>query len=241
MRQLKVFGLHYYPMVSKRRQCKITRPIVCLDCATGGDHGAYKATEAICRGIWDLLKTYAADPLWPLVFHGDSNQRLTCGTTATFARLIFASNKCLVNLDTPQKLITVWPYHSPAQFVQPLPSGLISQAKDTLKSHGVGAIFLARNMPHRPKPQKQRFACVLKYGSGRHRSLSTALTTMPQCTARQPAIGTGTTRAYKAIRPSQLGQIVDACSFSAKTGFEITQRDRVVLIHNDRTLHVVAT
>src|ERR1043165_4105283 len=91
-------------------------------------------------------------------------------------------------------------------------------------------------MPDRPKPHSQRLAGVLKNCSSPHRSLMTASRTNDPTTARRPATGMATSRAFKTVRPTQLTQILTAGSLGTKTILQL--QDRTWVIFHDHNLYL---
>ncbi len=104
-----------------------------------------------------------------------------------------STNAGFVNLNAPREPITSRPHHRSSELVQPLPSSLVAPwLNDSSQAKGVGTIFLRRDLPHRAKPQPQRLTSAMENCTSSHRSLSAAVTTMPQPALRPPRLSMGT-------------------------------------------------
>ena len=68
---------------------------------------------------------------------------------------------------------------------------------------GTDAGLLARDVPHRPEPQPQRFVRVLEDRASDHRRLVPAPGTMQQITAGPPRLEVATSRAVEPLGPAQ--------------------------------------
>lgn len=114
--------------------------------------------------------------------------------------------------------------------MQPGPCRLVApQAQFPLQSDRAGAIFLARHRPHRPKPNRQRFACVLEDCPSRHRALITATRTLQQYAPHRPVFSPITTGTTKPIWPPQPDQKIPAGCFRRKARLKFSQISGVIL------------
>ena len=95
----------------------------------------------------------APDSLNAFVFHSNANQCLTCSTAPALAGFFLAADVRLIDLNYAAQFVPARPDHSSAQFVQPLPGGVITpQVQHPLQSKGIGSVFLVSDVPHRPEP-----------------------------------------------------------------------------------------
>src|SRR5580704_8644466 len=86
----------------------------------------------------------------------------------------------LVHLDDAIQPVPTRTNHSPAQFMQHRPGGLIAaQAENTLQAQSTDAILLAGDLPHGAEPDRQGQVTVLKNGSRGDRHLMPAIAAKP--------------------------------------------------------------
>src|SRR5437868_11288 len=108
--------------------------------------------------------------------------------------------------------------------MQPSPSGIVAaQAQHPLESYSAGTILLARDCPHRPEPNRERFACVLEDCPCRHRALTPATRTLQQNPACWPGLPPATPRTPKTIGPPQPDQIFPARCLCRKLRLKFSQ------------------
>ena len=220
MRQSEFFRWKYFPLIAQTRQIIISPPIICLNNASWFDHGLDKSSEAFSRSVSQMLKANPPHSFRRFIFNADSDQRLAFSAPTAFATLT-PSNVRFVHLNATTEPITPRPHHRSSQLVQPLPRSFIAtRLKNTGQPKGVGTIFLGGDMPHHSKPQAQRFVGSVENSTGRYRFLNPALATMPQTTLCSPCFVGTTIWAYKTIRPTQIGQIIQASHLSGKSLIE---------------------
>jgi hypothetical protein len=143
-------------------------------------------------------------------------------------------------LNVPRKSVSSRSHHSPSEFVQPLPGGLIAAwLNDSSKAKSVGTVFLCGNVPHGAKPQTQWLTRAMKNRARGYGSLHATLLTTPQPSARPPRSVCPTLWAHKPIRPTQSGQVFHASCLGREPLLEFRQRPRIVF--HDQTLYLVAT
>src|SRR5512132_2174842 len=119
------------------------------------------------------------DPL-SIFLRSIHTQRLASPLTSSNA-LLLAAPVCLVHFHHPGEAIPPRSHHGTPQFMQPSPRGVVApQAQHPLEPDSAGTVLLAGDCPHRPKPNRQRLACVLEDRPGRHRALIPAPRTLPQ-------------------------------------------------------------
>ena len=95
--------------------------------------------------------------------------------------------------------------------------------------HYTSTILLARDSPHRPKPNRERFASVLEDGPGRYRALTPATRTLQQHPAYGPGLPPATPRTPKTFRPPQPDQIFPASCLRRKARFKFGQISWIIL------------
>ena len=99
-----------------------------------------------------MLQANAPDSFLFSVFYSNANQYLTRRTASSFARLLLAADVRLIDFNYPAQPVPVWPDHSSAKLVQPLPGRVIApQVQHPLQTKGIGSILLVSYVPHRPK------------------------------------------------------------------------------------------
>jgi len=212
-------------------QPAISRPIVSTNCAARLNDSPHKGCQAGTRCVFHVNKTNASYPLFALIFDCDANQRLTCRTTPAFARLL-AANIGFINFDDSTQLVPPGPHHCSPQFMQPLPSCVVTtEVQNPLQPKGICSVLLTSNVPHSSKPKNQWFTSTMKNRTGSHRTLNSALLAMIQISVRLPSVSTPTVGTNKSVGPPQLMQVIDAPAFGAESLFKFHQCLWVVVVH----------
>ena len=231
MRQHEFLRLYDLPLISKGWQRDITRPVICYNHTTRGDHLLGKSSQTIPRGICYMLKPDAPNPIRALVFNGDGHQCLARGSAPSLTWLAPTSHECLVHLNHTRKLIAPWPNHRSTQLVQPLPRGLVtSQIQDAIKPQSICPILLACDMLHSSQPHTKWFSSAMKNRPCCDRRLHAATPAVPQSSTCLPRVGPSAARARKSFRPSHLAEILKASLFSLESQFKLGLGSRVVFI-----------
>src|ERR1035441_3029082 len=164
-----------------------------------------------------------------IFLRSNHNQRLASRLTSPNA-LLFATPVCLVHFHHSGEAVPPRPHHGTPQFMQPSPRGVVApQAQNPLEADSAGTVLLAGDCPHRPKPNRQRFACVLENCSGCHRTLIPATCTLPQQPTHRPVLPSATTRATKTIRPPQPHEIFPAGCLCRKARLKFGQISGIIL------------
>ena len=240
MRKLNFHGRKYFPFIPQGRQPGISRPGVCPDHAPRFDHCLDKSPKAFCRSISHMLEANPSDSFRRFIFNADDDQSFPFCPSTSLTTFFASTDIGFVYLNAPRESVSSRSHHSPSEFVQPLPGGLIAAwLNDSFKSKSVGTVFLGGDVPHRAKPLTQWLTGAMENRAGGYGSLDTTVSTIPQPPARPPRSIRPTLRAYKTIRPTQSRQVFQASSLSRKTLLELCQRPRIVF--HDRILHLVAT
>lgn len=229
MRQLQIAWRNDAARVAVPRQWVVSSPVVGDDDASRL-HGLLDERDQAGRAsVLDDLKPDAPDPIVLLVLDSDGDHGLPFGSASALPALRRAEVG-FVGLDKARKAVPVRPDHGPPEFVEPLPSGLVSpELQLAHHSQGVAAVLLADDVPHDPKPERQRFARSMKQRSRRDRRLDAAADAIPQQPSRAPSAGAAAARTAKALRPTQLGQIVQAGPLRAEASQQFGQGFRIVL------------
>jgi len=239
MRKLEFHRLEYFPPIAQSRQSSIAQPVVRSNNASPFNHFLDKASKAFCRSVRHMFEANPPNSIRRLILDSDDYQSLPfCPSTslATFA----STNVGFVHLNTPRKSVSSWSNHSPSELVQPLPGRLVAAwLNDSSKAKSVGTVFLRCDVPHRAKPQPQRLASTMENCPGRYRGLRAAVPTMPQPALRPPGLVCSTLWAYKATRPTQRSQILQASGFTREPFLKLCQGARIIL--HVMILHIVAT
>ena len=144
--------------------------------------------------------------------------------------LLFAAPVRLVHFHHSGEAIPARSHHGAPQFMQPSPRGVVTpQAQHPLESDSAGAVLLAGDCPHRPEPNRERFARVLEDCPGRHRALVSATRTLQQHPAHRPGLPPTAPRTPKTIRPPQPDQILPASCLCRKARLKFGQISRIIL------------
>lgn len=183
-------------------QGTISRQVVSTDCTTRLSDSLHEWLQFGGKRILQVTQTNASNSFYIFVLYRNAGQRLPISATTTFSRF-FAANVSFINFDDPAQPITAGKYHCSTQFVKPLPSRMVTpQVQNPLRSNGIGAISLTSDMPHSPKPKKQRFLATMKYCAIGHRGLY-PIRAMEKTPCRSPWVSGTAMRIGKAIGPSQ--------------------------------------
>jgi hypothetical protein len=166
-------------------------------------------------------------------------QRFTNSPSTTLSGL-GATDVDLVKLYDSAYAVASWTHHSMTQLMQPFPDGLVPrQTQHSLQPKRTDTLLLARHVPHRPKPQTQWLAGVLKDRPGSGGNLVPTIPTMVKAPASKPASTMAASGTDKPIRPTQLNQVFPACLVSCKAALKIENSLRIVF--HAWILHIVAT
>src|SRR5215472_17010325 len=206
----------------------IPQPAVGVDHATRLHRVLDEGHKAFRPGIRNAPHPDPADPL-AIFFHCNCKHRFAF-YLASLNPFLFAADQSLVYFYPPLQPIPARTHHGVAQFMQHRPGRLVAlQAQHALQAHGADPVLLAGHPPHRPEPQGQWQAAVLKDRSRSHRNLAMTPRALPQQIRRRPRLPPSTARALEAIRPAQLKQICPAGLLGRKPGLQFQQISRIVL------------
>lgn len=149
---------------------------------------------------------------------------------ATSSPRFHTPNKRFVHLDRARESVTFWAHHRPAQLVEPRPSRAITpQSEYSLQPHRIGAIFLARQPPHRSEPQAQRLVRLVKDRASCERPLRVARGALDAIPGRPPSRVALAGRTHEPLRPAKSHEIRSAVRLRAESVFELQLRPRVIL------------
>ena len=240
MRKLEFHGGEYFPLIPQSRQPGISRPVVCPHHAPWFDHCLDKAPKAFCRSIRHMLEANPSDSLRRFILNADDDQGFPLCPSTSLPTFFASTDIGFVYLNAPRESVSSRPHHSPSEFVQPLPGGLIAAwLNDSSKAESVGTVFLGGDVPHRAKPQTQWLTGAMENRAGGYGSLDATVLTTPQPTACPPRSIRPTLGAHEPMRPTQSRQVFQASALGRKPLLELRQRPRIVF--HDQTLHLVAT
>jgi hypothetical protein len=201
------------------------------------NRGSYKAVQAVAREIGDMSQPDSTDTP-AILLRGYDDERLILGTTAPDAFCRGAPER-LVHFHRAMQPIPAGSNHCTAKLVKQRPSSSVTaKSENPLQAECTDTILLTRDMPHRPKPNCQRQAAILKNRSGTNRRLVPTPAAKQQTPAHQPGGTNAATGANKSVRPPQLEQIAPTAIFGRKPSFQFQQRPRVILINHLPTLHL---
>ena len=209
--------------VALRCKLVVSRPSVGQDFRPELDIFADKGDEAGTRSIRQAFHPHTPKSLRMMDFKGDHYNLLVRRTASTLSTFLAAAHKCFIHCNATMKSITIRAYHGAPQFVQPGPRSLITaESENTLQAQGIGAIFLAREQPHRQKPRFQRNARPLKHCSRSDRNLCTATSTMQVTSSCNPSPRfRATSQTAKARWPAKLNEILSAGRFISKKSLKL--------------------
>jgi len=240
MRKPEFHGGEYFPLITQVRKASIPRSVVRPNYAPRLNHCLYKSSKALCRSIWHMLKANSSKPLRRFVLNAYDYKSFPFCSSTTLTAFLTPTDIGFVYLNVPGESVPSRSYHSPSEFVQPLPGCLIATwLNDSLKAKSVSTVFLGGDVPHRSKPQPQWLTSSMENRAGRYRCLGATLLATPQPPVSPPCSICSALRAHKTIRPTQSCQIFQASSFSRKSLLKLCKRPWIVL--HDQTLHFVAT
>lgn len=172
------------------------------------------------RRVWHTLETDTSKPTIGY-FHGNEDQRLTSGSTASLAGLRAADVR-LIYLYRSRKPVAPRAYHCTPQFMEPSPSGAVTaQTQVALQSDCANAVLPACHMPYCPEPHMERFVRVLKNGPGRYRSLIIAVPATVKASFGVPSLAGTASGTPKATRPAQFRQVLKAGFFRSEALFKL--------------------
>src|ERR1700723_683126 len=196
--------------------------------------------EPVQSGLGQVRDRTQADAAnaFSIFLGGDDNQSLDLRPPADCASLL-PTPVSLVHLDGAIQPVPTRTNHSPAQFMQHRPGGLIAaQAENTLQAQSTDAILLAGDLPHGEEPDRQGQVTVLKNGSRGDRLLMTATAARPPIPPNRPSIGSRAPRAHPSSGPPQSCEVFGAGILAAKPPFQLQQGLRKILAHDTQTLHL---
>ncbi len=234
MNRFKFVCTNNHMTKSTARQSSVSRPIISTDHAFRLDDVLDKRYQTIARCILQMSQSKSSHYFIIIsldYFYSNTNQCFPSSATSSFSGLRSAYI-CFIDLDDTAQSIPIRSHHSTAQFMQPLPCRMIaSQTQKALQSKSISTIFLVCYMPHRTKPDWQRLTSSVQDSSRSLRSLCPTFCAMEQSPASLPYFLCLTLRTNKAIRPSQLPEILQAGGLGAKPFLKFHQCAWVIFLH----------
>jgi hypothetical protein len=234
MSNIEFFGSNNFMVIIPFTQWLIPNPTVCSNASARLNMRTYETNKTLRGGIRNTHKPDPTDPFATLVFvigfvfHGDYNKTLVFSTAATLAGP-FAAYICFIHLHLSIQIIAIWSNHGSPQPVKPVPGRMItSKSKYSLEAQGIGAIFLACNMPHSLKPQSQRFSAVVEDGTGRDGSLMSTFLALKKPSFGLPCLIMFTFWTAKTIGPAQGHQVLNAGGLRNESVLEFHERPGVI-------------
>ena len=120
------------------------------------DRLMHKREQAVGRDVGHTAHSDSADPV-PVRLHRHDHDGRGEGFTPTDTARDSSHIGC-IDLDATRTALPSGPTHGAPQRVTPCPRGLIApQPEDALAPHGIHALRLTRDGPHRVEPCAQRF------------------------------------------------------------------------------------
>ena len=201
-------------LISPCRQRFIACPAIRADEAARRNMGLNEAAKAVGRCVRHALEANSTDAFATtggnaLILNRNRHQRFVFGSSPPFSCSL-AANQGFINFHQPRQGLPPWANHRSAQAVQPPPSGIVaSKPQHPLQAQGVGAIFLAGDVPHRFKPLPQRFAGVMEDRACCHRGLSAAFTALKKPTTGLAGFSMAASRANESIGPTKGHEVIN--------------------------------
>ena len=242
MRDNQIPGPNYNVVVPINDNRLVSQPAICANLASRCDVFCKERPQTIGGSIWDARKSDTANAFRFFcdnrnILDRDGNEHLIVRTTAPLSRS-FATDVRLINLHRPHQSFTTRTNHCASEPMKPLPGRVVAaKSKKSLQTKRVRPIFLVGNVPHRLKPDSQRFSSLMENSPGGYRNLGSTLLAKEQATRHFPSAASTAFRALETIRPSKGSQVSGACFFRGEAVPEFRQSSRVVF--HTRTLHVV--
>ena len=190
-----------------------------------------------CRRISNANHSYPSD--LPSISLGGNQYQTLAGCTSSPLTLARTPDEGFIDFDNAAQTIPTGPHHSPAQLVQPIPSGSVaSQTQHPLKTQGTCPGFLVGQIPYGLKPKSQWLVRVCKESArGRRKVMFTTGTTVMRRFHLPHFLG-GARRADDSVRPTQ-GCQVRTAGFLRREPVPHLDSGSGMVFHA-RTLHVAA-
>ena len=158
--------------------------------------------------------------------HRDQYRHFALGTTASFSRLLRASDIGIIDLNHATERVAGIPIlHGLTDLMAPAPGRGIGYAQVILELTGRGARGAGGHQIDGPEPIPQGFSGLMKDRVRCHRSLMTATTALIQLSSFNEISSTMvTTRTSKALRPFAFDEIPKAIPLGSKPAPELPWR-----------------
>lgn len=218
------------PFVLVSGQARVSRPSIRHQGAAGFNRLFDEMLQRLCAGVRDLKQSYPTygDRFSLNLFCRNSQKGLGSCASSSWP-LLRSTPKCLVNLHNTLQSIPAGSDHRLPKLVQHQPGRAVRvKPQDPLKTLGADAVFLAGDMPHPAKPNRQWKLGILKNGSGHHRTLTFADITPPQVPANGETSSISARWAYETFWPTDGRQVCPAAGIVGEGSFQLQKRFGVV-------------
>ncbi len=203
------------------------------DGASRFDGLSNKSMQVVPGQIRESAQANAANAC-PVLLSGDGDQGLFFRSPSQGPGFLAAPIRLIHFHDTRQS-VTAWTHHSPTQFVQDQPSGLIAaQTQRALQPQRADAVLLAGDVPHGSKPGRQGQMAVLEDSPGGNRRFMPAPTAAPSTSANQPRLGSLTSRTDPSGGPAERCEVLGTRLLVAKALLQLDQNSGVILDHDPK-------
>ncbi len=218
------------PFVLVSGQTRVSRPSIRDQGAAGFNRLFDEMLQRLCARIRDLKQSYPTyGDRFSLNLFCRNSQKCFSSCASSSRPLLRSTPKCLVNLHNSFQSIPAGSDHRLAKLVQHQPGRAVRvKPQDPLKTQGADAVFLAGDMPHSAKPNRQWKLGILKNGSGHHRTLTFAGITPPQVPANGETSSISARWAYETFWPTDRRQVCPAAGIVGEGSFQLHKRFGVV-------------